>query len=292
MILSIDILTPPIILIGGQFTQAGGVARNNVASLNGSTGVANAWNPNANGYVNSMVAFTNAFGGISTVYLGGAFSTIGGLARNCLAKVDGTGAATAWDPSPNGLVLSVATFGTNVYAGGNFTTIGGQSRSHLGAVDNSTGLATAWDPVSAGGAPAGWVYALTRVNTTVYAGGSFTTMSGEPHSYFAGVSDDAVTAVEDSPGAPATMLREAPNPFGDVTDVRFALATREHADVSVFDVQGRLVRRLGEGVMNAGAHVIPWDGLDDRGSEVGSGVYFVSVRTPSLSLGSKVYRLR
>lgn len=294
LIVSIEVLVPPQVLIGGQFTQAGGAARSNVASLNGQTGAANPWNPSANGFVNSMIVLTSPLGSISKAYLGGGFSTIGGQPRNCLAQVDGTGGVlNAWDPSPNGSVLSIATFGTSVYVGGNFTTIGGQTRSHLAEIDNSTGLATAWDPVSAGGAPAGWVYALARINSTIYAGGSFTTMSGAPQSYFAGVFNGAITAVEDvATQAPVTVVRAAPNPFGDVTNVRFALATREHADVSVYDVQGRLVRRLGEGVIDAGAHVIPWDGLDDRGSAVGSGVYFVSVRTPSLSLGSKVYRLR
>lgn len=290
----LDVFAPPTVLIGGQFTQAGGAARSNIASLNGGTGAANAWNPGANASVSTLVAFTNKFGVFARAYVGGGFSTIGGVARSCIAEIDANGVPTSWNPGANGDVQAIATSGTNVYAGGAFTVYGGQPRSHFGAVNTATGLATAWDPMAAGGLPAGYVYSLLKLNGTVYAGGSFLTMSGTLQCHIAGVLEEVITGVEGEAvsGTPPTVVRAAPNPFGSATDVVFSLATREPAVVTVYDVQGRLVRRLHEGMMSAGRHSIPWDGLDERGRTVGSGAYFASVRTPTQSLGAKLYRLR
>jgi hypothetical protein len=49
--------------------------------------------------------------------------------------------------------------------------------------------------------------------------------------------------------------------------------------VLVFSVDGRLVRGLYNGSVDPGLHILTWDGCDDRGRRVASGVYFVRVRT-------------
>ena len=50
------------------------------------------------------------------------------------------------------------------------------------------------------------------------------------------------------------------------------------ASVQVFDVRGRLVRSLHEGPLEAGPHDLAWDGRDDRGAALASGVYLVRAR--------------
>jgi flagellar hook assembly protein FlgD len=50
------------------------------------------------------------------------------------------------------------------------------------------------------------------------------------------------------------------------------------AQVAVYDVAGRCVRRLIDTRLSAGRHVIQWDGLDDTGSGLASGVYFYELR--------------
>lgn len=86
-------------------------------------------------------------------------------------------------------------------------------------------------------------------------------------------------------GAPRAtrLLGGAPNPFNPETEVRFELAERGEVAVSVYDVSGREVRRLVEGVREAGVHGVVWDGRSDGGASVSSGVYFVR-----LQAGSKV----
>jgi len=66
-----------------------------------------------------------------------------------------------------------------------------------------------------------------------------------------------------------------PNPFRGTTTVAFELPRPAPVRLSVYDVAGRLVRRLADAPYEAGAHRIPWDGKTRTGSEAASGIYIV-----------------
>jgi hypothetical protein len=51
------------------------------------------------------------------------------------------------------------------------------------------------------------------------------------------------------------------------------------AEVSVFDVSGRLVRRIARGSYGAGYQVASWDGKDEQGRRVSSGIYFLKAKS-------------
>jgi hypothetical protein len=74
---------------------------------------------------------------------------------------------------------------------------------------------------------------------------------------------------------PGLGLRAAPNPFNPRTEIRFATPAAGRAEVEIFDLRGKLVRTLLQGEQAAGEHRVTWDGLDDSGSAVASGVYLV-----------------
>lgn len=76
------------------------------------------------------------------------------------------------------------------------------------------------------------------------------------------------------------LVSVRPNPFNPRTSitVRFAAATR--ADLSLFDVAGRKVRTLLNGPAAAGETTLLFDGRDDRGGDVPSGIYFLKLDTP------------
>jgi hypothetical protein len=94
-----------------------------IAALD-SAGNATAWNPNANGGVTAL-----AVSG-TTVYVGGAFTTIGGQTRSRIAALDAaTGNATEWNPGADNTVNCLAVSGTTAYTGGNFANAG-QGNSH------------------------------------------------------------------------------------------------------------------------------------------------------------------
>ena len=121
----------------------------------------------------------------STVYVGGAFTSIGGQARNHIAGLDATTAsATDWNPNSDGDVGVLAVNGSTIYVGGGFTNIGGQARNHIAALDAGTGAAAVWNPDANG-----YVGALALDGSTVYAGGDFTTIGGLPQAHIAGMGD-------------------------------------------------------------------------------------------------------
>jgi len=65
-----------------------------------------------------------------------------------------------------------------------------------------------------------------------------------------------------------------PNPFGAATTIAFRLPERSDVTLQVFDPAGRLVRTLQRGPLDAGPHLMSWDGRSDGGAAAGSGVYF------------------
>lgn len=70
-----------------------------------------------------------------------------------------------------------------------------------------------------------------------------------------------------------------PNPFNPQTTIEFALANAGHVQLAVFDVAGRAVRTLTNDSYQPGSYRLNWDGRDDRGQSVASGVYFYRLST-------------
>jgi hypothetical protein len=99
------------------------------------------------------------------------------------------------------------------------------------------------------------------------------------------------TEVELAPSPPA-RVQAAPNPFASSTDIRFSIPAGGETEVTAYDVSGRLVRRLHQGVLRAGPHALDWDGRDEAGRDVRSGVYFIQVRSGVTTLRTKVFRMR
>jgi len=75
------------------------------------------------------------------------------------------------------------------------------------------------------------------------------------------------------PRAPR-LEQNYPNPFNPSTTIRFSLAQRSHVTLKVFDVLGREVATLVEGDLIVGNHSVVWNGKDERGNQMSSGIYF------------------
>ncbi len=79
-----------------------------------------------------------------------------------------------------------------------------------------------------------------------------------------------------------------PNPFRSQTRIEFALPERSDVHLAVYDVSGRVVRLLAEGLREPGRHPIAWDARDAAGSRVAAGVYFFRLTAGEGALTRKV----
>jgi len=110
----------------------------------------------------------------------------------------------------------------------------------------------------------------------------------------------ATTGVDDgsgdgaSPEAPYKGLELScyPNPFNPSTTITFTLAMPTNARLAIYGASGALVRTLIDGNLNGGAQRVQWDGLNDSGAAVASGVYFYRVSADRETSTKKLLLLR
>jgi hypothetical protein len=81
------------------------------------------------------------------------------------------------------------------------------------------------------------------------------------------------------PVLPSSLVvqQSCPNPFNQTTVLTFALPEKRTVRINVFNVQGNPVRRLATAELPAGSHRVAWDGCDDAGSRMATGLYFIRV---------------
>ena len=89
---------------------------------------------------------------------------------------------------------------------------------------------------------------------------------------------DATAALEPGTQLAFALHQNAPNPFHAGTTIRFALPQAEHVDLEVYNVAGKRVRTLASGREGAGLLAYTWDGRNDAGQRVTSGVYFYRLK--------------
>jgi hypothetical protein len=150
---------------GGIFNRIGGCTPcDRLAALNPATGAAN---PNFHPQPNASVLKLALYGG--TLYLGGKFTTVAGVARSRLAAVDAItgGLGTRLTLAANAAVrdLALNSTGTILYLAGSFTRISGTTRYNFASVGTASRALTAWNPnIHA----SGWGVALSPDNATAY----------------------------------------------------------------------------------------------------------------------------
>ncbi|MGD9957969.1 hypothetical protein [Nocardioides sp.] len=134
-----------MIILGGTFTQARNdgsqtvLTRRGVLAFNATTGqISTTFNPAPNGAVNVVLPTGDG----TSVYVGGAFTAIGGVNRSRVARVDvATGAVVgAFNPGTvSGAVRDLRLAGGRLWLAGSFTRVGGQAQAVLATVDPTSG---------------------------------------------------------------------------------------------------------------------------------------------------------
>jgi uncharacterized delta-60 repeat protein len=180
------------ILVGGIFSSIGGQPRNNIARLDGATGLADSFSPNATSTVHSLVVQADG-----RILAGGQFTSIGGQMRSKIARLDPlTGQADSFDPNADDIVLEIAAQPDGkILAGGYFSNIGGQARNRIARLDPVTGQADSFDPNSDD-----IVNSIAlQADGKILVGGSFDNIGGQTRHRIARL--DSTTGGADSFGA-------------------------------------------------------------------------------------------
>ena len=107
-----------------------------------------------------------------------------------------------------------------------------------------------------------------------------------------GEGDCLPTGVEEVPSNVRVALSAFPNPFNPHLTIMYSLPAQAQGSLVVHDVSGRLVRMLKDGQFIQGANEMVWNGQDDHGQDVASGVYFVRLITEEHQESKKAVLLR
>lgn len=103
----------------------------------------------------------------------------------------------------------------------------------------------------------------------------------------------SVSDVAPGTGWRAELFQNEPNPFNPATEIRFRVDSDMRVHLAIFDVAGRRVRILADGRVAGGAlHRVRWDGTDDRGTVMPSGVYVYRLSSATTNLSRKMILVR
>jgi hypothetical protein len=100
------------------------------------------------------------------------------------------------------------------------------------------------------------------------------------------------TAVNNTPALVDDLAQNYPNPFNPSTRIKYSLARNSQVSLSIYNVAGQLVKTLVNETRTAGPHAVTWNGRDDRGAPVASGVYFYRLVAGDFTMTRKLTLLK
>jgi hypothetical protein len=89
-----------------------------------------------------------------------------------------------------------------------------------------------------------------------------------------------------------TLHQNFPNPFNSATRIRYDLPLLSEVQIDIFDITGRLIKKLVDGDFQAGIYFVDWDGEDDWNEKVSSGIYFYQIRAGNFSQSIKMVLIK
>ncbi len=218
-------------IVGGHFDAIEGQPRTNLAHVL-ADGTLSPWAPHIAGEegFDEEPWYTARPPGVgalvlrgSTLYVGGRFASVDGLARRNLAAFDvSTGALLAWNPDADDEVRCLAMHGNTLYTGGEFQRVGGLDRHHVAAVDARDGRPTSWNPDAEER-----VRSLAIDGHTIYAAGDFQAIGGQKRNCLAALDAGTGAATAWDPGL--FPLRKGVWLYGGVWPFVSAVAVRGQA---------------------------------------------------------------
>ena len=93
-------------------------------------------------------------------------------------------------------------------------------------------------------------------------------------------------------GSYSKITKLFPNPFRENITIEFAFNVRQKTRVSVYDIKGQEIAVLMNGEMDAGTHLISWDGKNKQGLEMGPNVYLLKFSSINFSETKRLFKIR
>jgi hypothetical protein len=107
-----------------------------------------------------------------------------------------------------------------------------------------------------------------------------------------GVREEQEIEPNDTPVFVTELGRNIPNPFNPETNIYFSLAEAGEVELIIYNIKGQVIRTLANDSFVAGQHSVRWDGKDEAGQSVTSGVYFYKITTGSYNNMKKMILMK
>ncbi len=245
--------------VGGRFDSAGGQSAANIARWDGSL-----WHALGDGLDDTVEELYSDGDRLIAV---GSFDQAGGMpAAKVAAWQDGVW--TTLGDNVTGTVRAITRLAGQLIIAGSLSLSDDPSAKGMAVWSGGT-----WQAVDA--AAPQQIYAMRAHGQQLWIAGTFSSV-GETSSRHVAVFEATPTGVEGETAdtRPLVLKPVYPNPFNPHTTISFTLGVDGPVRLSIHDVQGRRLRVLLDRALPAGDHSFTWDGRDESGRELPSGVYF------------------
>ena len=88
------------------------------------------------------------------------------------------------------------------------------------------------------------------------------------------------------------LIQNYPNPFNPNTKIDFFIPKKNNININIYSIKGDKVKNLFTGDIKTGYHSINWDGKNDNGNELPSGVYFLKLNYDNKFISRKLIKIK
>ncbi|MCX7995053.1 MAG: T9SS type A sorting domain-containing protein, partial [candidate division WOR-3 bacterium] len=116
-----------------------------------------------------------------------------------------------------------------------------------------------------------------------------------PYDFMMRVRTDYIPGISENKNHPEekfTLYHPFPNPFSACVKISFNLPKEREIRLNIYDVSGRLVKRLINGKLQKGKHLVLWDGKNEENKTSSTGIYFIKVDFGEESFTEKLIFVR
>jgi hypothetical protein len=118
------------------------------------------------------------------------------------------------------------------------------------------------------------------------------TLMAHAFDFFNNETNPDITGGDPPPSFKNHLSHNYPNPFNPLTTIKFGVRERGVVKIKIYNAAGQLIKTLIDEVLDPGEYSKDWNGVNDRGAAVASGIYFYRMETKSFGKTRKMILLR